>query len=66
MTIKERAQVLYDFSCCLDKFSCCLDKEDCEGCAAHGVLCHIPDIRKARIAFFKETADVLMKRSKNE
>ena len=59
MTFKERAQVLYDFSCCLDK-------EDCEGCAAHGVLCHIPDIRKARIAFLKETADVLMKLSENK
>lgn len=59
MTIKERAQVLYDFS------SCPHGKE-CEECAASGVICDIPNMREARDVFLKETADVLMKLSENK
>lgn len=59
MTIKERAQVLYDFSHCPNV-------EDCKSCAASGVICDIPNMREARDAFLKETADILMKLSKNE
>lgn len=59
MTIKERAQILYDFSHCPDV-------QDCKKCAADGVLCGIFNIRDARDAFLKETADVLMELSKNE
>ena len=59
MTIKERAQVLYDFSTCPNV-------EDCKNCAASGVICDIPNMREARDAFFKETADIRMQLSNNE
>ena len=59
MTIKERAQVLYDFSTCPNV-------EDCKNCAASGVICNIPNMREARDVFLKETADVLMKLSENK
>ena len=59
MTIKERAQVLYDFSTCPNG-------KECTECAASGVMCYVPNKRKAKDAFFKETADILMQLSKNE
>lgn len=59
MTIKERAQVLYDFS------SCPHGKE-CEECAASGVICDMPNMREARDAFFRELAVVLMALPDNE
>ena len=59
MTIKERAQILYDFSHCPNE-------KECKECAASGVLCSITNIREARDAFFKETANVLMELSKDE
>lgn len=59
MTIKERAQVLYDFSCCPNG-------KECKECAAADVICHMPNMRKARDVFLKETADVLMKLSENK
>ena len=59
MTIKERAQVLYDFCQCPNG-------KECKECAASGVRCDIPNMREARDAFFKETADILMQLSNNE
>lgn len=59
MTIKERAQVLYDFSTCPNG-------KECKECAASGVMCYVPNMREAKDAFFKETADILMQLSKNE
>lgn len=59
MTLKERAQIL-------DDFSRCPNVEDCKKCAASGVICDIPNMREARDAFLKETADVLINLSKNE
>ena len=59
MTIKERAQVLYDFFFFFFV-------EDCKNCAASGVICDIPNMREARDVFLKETADVLMKLSENK
>ena len=59
MTIKERAQVLYDFSTCPHG-------KECEECAASGVMCDVPNMREAKDTFFKETADILMQLSKNE
>lgn len=59
MTIKERAQVLYDFS------SCPNGKEYKE-CAASGVMCDVPNIREARDAFFRELAVVLLALPDNE
>ena len=44
MTIKERAQVLYDFSTCPNG-------KECKECAADGVMCDVPNIREARDAF---------------
>ena len=46
MTIKERAQVLYDFSTCPNG-------KECKECAASGVMCDVPNIREARDAFFQ-------------
>lgn len=60
MTIKERAQVLYDFSSCLST------ERKCKDCAASGVICDMTQQVKARDAFFKETADILMQLSNNE
>ena len=59
MTLKERAQIIYDFSHCPDV-------QDCKKCAASGVICNIRNTREARDAFLKETADVLMRLSENE
>ena len=59
MTIKERAQVLYDFSTCPNV-------EDSKNCAASGLSCALPILREARDVFLKETADVLMKLSENK
>ena len=47
MTIKERAQVLYDFSTCPHG-------KECEECAASGVMCDVPNMREARDAFSKK------------
>lgn len=60
MTIKERAQVLYDYSTCLS-----LDRQ-CKNCAASGIICNMEHLDLARDKFYKETADILMKLSKNE
>ena len=60
MTIKERVQVLYDFSTCIS-----LDRQ-CKNCAASGVICDMTQQVKARDKFCKETADILMQLSKNE
>lgn len=59
MTIKEKAQVLYDFSHCPNG-------KDCKECAASGVMCDVPNIREARDAFFRELAVVLMALPDNE
>lgn len=59
MTIKERAQVLYDFSSCPNG-------KECKECAASGVMCDVPNIKEARDAFFRELAVVLMALSENE
>ena len=59
MTLKERAQVLYDFSQCSDG-------KKCKECAALGVICNICYAGDARDTFFKETANVLMELSKDE
>ena len=59
MTIKEKAQVLYDFSHCPDG-------KDCKECAASGVMCDIPNIREARDAFFRVLAVALMALPENE
>lgn len=59
MTIKEKAQVLYDFSHCPDR-------KDCKECAASGVICDIPNIKEARNAFFRELAVALMALPENE
>lgn len=60
MTIKERAQVLYDFSTCLS-----LDRQ-CKNCAASGVICNMEHQDLARDKFCKETADILMQLSENK
>lgn len=59
MTIKERAQVLYDFSHCPNV-------QDCKKCAASGVICNIRNTREARDAFFRELAVVLLALPDNE
>lgn len=59
MTIKERAQVLYDFSTCPNG-------KECKECAASGVMCDVPNIREARDAFLRELAVVLMALPENE
>lgn len=59
MTIKERAQVLYDFSTCPNG-------KECKECAASGVMCDVLNIREARDAFYKELAVVLMALPENE
>jgi len=59
MTLKERAQILYDFSHCSDE-------KECKECAASDIICNIPYMREARDTFLQETADVLMELSKNE
>ena len=59
MTLKERAQILYDFSACLSK-------TECEECAARGVICDMVNTRDARDRFLHETADILMDWSKYE
>ena len=58
MTIKERAQVLYDFSSCPNG-------KECKECAA-GVMCDVPNIREARDAFFRELAVVFLALPDNE
>lgn len=60
MTLKERAQVLYDFSHCPN------NGKECKECAASGVICDIRCVREARDTFFKETANVLVELSKDE
>ena len=60
MTIKERAQVLYDFSTCLS-----LNRQ-CKNCAASGVICNMEHQDLARDKFCKETADILMALPENE
>ena len=59
MTIKERAQVLYDFSTCPNG-------KECKEYAASGVMCDVPNIREARDAFFRELAVVLLALPDNE
>ena len=59
MTIKERAQVLYDFCQCPNG-------KDCKECAASGVMCFVPNMRETKDAFLRETAEILMKLSENE
>lgn len=59
MTIKERAQVLHDFSICPNG-------KECKECAASGVMCDVPNIGEARDAFFRELAVVLMALPENK
>ena len=49
MTIKERVQVLYDFSTCPNG-------KECKECAASGVMCYVPNMREAKDAFFQRNS----------
>ena len=53
MTIKERAQVLYDFSSGLST------ERKCKDCGASGVICDTTQQVKARDNVCNETADIL-------
>lgn len=58
MTLKERAQILYDFVACPNR--------QCEGCSARGIICDMVNVGDARDKFLRETADTLMDWSKYE